>query len=187
MENSLSNHREIIRVHKPRAGPVFFPQTSRRFLIVFSVLVALVYCLLSTRVVGEFLLPRYVDKITPLCAAGLRLLGENVAAETNHLKGDNFSIEVKYGCDGLEAISLFLATVVAFPVPIRRRMTGAIVGSIFLFVLNLVRIVTLYLAGRHAPGVFNVLHVDVWPVLYIMCSVAAWVLWANHATRRDGS
>ena len=51
-----------------------------------------------------------------------------------------------------------------------------------LAVLNLIRIVTLFLIGVYFRKFFHMMHIDVWQALFILLTISLWFLWAWWAT-----
>ena len=64
------------------------------------------------------------------------------------------------------------------------RFSGVLVGVLGLFALNQLRIVSLYFAGIHTPDLFEMLHLEVWQMLFIAASVGLWLAWAAWVLRR---
>lgn len=75
-------------------------------------------------------------------------------------------------CSGLDAMSLCVAAILAFPRTWRQRLAGAGAGLVLLLVVNLVRIGSLAAAVDSAW--FDVLHIVVWPAVLVM-TTAGWV------------
>ena len=113
------------------------------------------------------------------------------AAGLNHLDtwvrrgvpGHAFPLPIVPGCDGLEALGLFCAAVLASPVPLRSRLAFAAIGSVGVFAINILRIVSLFLVGAHFPKRFELLHWDLWPGLLILVIMSSWMIWARRAFR----
>jgi exosortase family protein XrtM len=93
------------------------------------------------------------------------------------------AVEVKRGCDAVEPLVLFCAAVIAFPVSLRRKISGIALGTVVLLVLNLLRIVTLYFVSVHAPRFFELMHVEVWQALFIFLALGLWAIWALRSVR----
>jgi len=93
------------------------------------------------------------------------------------IRGTEFAIAVRRGCDPAEPVMLFGAAVMAYPAPLPRKVWGFLLGASTLFGINLLRIVTLYLAGRaHLPW-FESLHQEWWPAAYVVAAIALWLVW----------
>lgn len=89
------------------------------------------------------------------------------------------SVSVERGCDALAPSALFVSAVLASPVSIRSRLIAALGGTLLLMVINLVRIISLYLTRIHWPKAFDVMHLDVWQSLFIFLAILLWAVWAT--------
>ncbi len=92
-------------------------------------------------------------------------------------------MSIKHGCDGLQAMAILLAGVLVLPAAGRKKLPAVLVGIGLLLGLNLVRIASLYWVGVHVSGIFQTMHVHVWPAVLILVALLFWVLWALWATR----
>lgn len=54
-----------------------------------------------------------------------------------------------------------------------------------LFALNVGRIVSLFLTGIYFPKAFNVMHVEVWQVLFIIFAIGLWIFWIKWTKKRS--
>ena len=84
----------------------------------------------------------------------------------------------------MEPSALFVAAVLASPVALRSRIVAAAVGTIFLMLVNFLRIVSLFLTAVHWRRAFDIMHLDVWQTLFIILALLLWALWAARATRK---
>lgn len=89
-------------------------------------------------------------------------------------------VSVVPSCSGLDAMSLCVAAVLAFPRGWRQRLAGAGAGLVLLLIVNLARIGSLAAAVDSAW--FDVLHIVVWPAVLIV-TTAAWVFVWMRATQ----
>lgn len=113
--------------------------------------------------------------------------GLDVQGATLSARSSDFSVIVVRGCDAMEAIALFVCGVLAFPrIAWSRKVIGLALGVPFLIVCNFLRICSLYIVGYHAPKLFDVMHIDVWQVIFIVLTMAVWLFWLNWATQRRG-
>lgn len=81
-------------------------------------------------------------------------------------------VSVVPSCSGLDAMSLCVAAVLAFPRGWRQRLAGAGAGLVLLLLVNLARIGSLA-AAVDSPW-FDMLHIVVWPAILIV-TTAVWV------------
>jgi exosortase H (IPTLxxWG-CTERM-specific) len=110
-------------------------------------------------------------------AAVINLFGAGATAAGAEVTSPRFSISIAMGCDGVEASSLFLAGVLAFPTSWRARLIGFALGIPLIHAINLVRLVGLYYAGVYLPSVFEELHVYVAQTIVILFSTGILILW----------
>jgi exosortase/archaeosortase family protein len=86
-------------------------------------------------------------------------------------------VAVTAECSAADVLALCLAVVLACPVPWRARLMGAAGALVLVLGLNTVRIATLGHAAAR-PALFEVLHLQVWPVILVLASagyVFAWM------------
>lgn len=86
-------------------------------------------------------------------------------------------LEARKGCDGISALLILCTTILAFPAPWRARLTGLVLGTVAIFVLNACRITTLLLVAVHWPDRLDFFHVDVWQPAMMLFSFALFILW----------
>ena len=117
----------------------------------------------------------------------LHVLGQATSVSGTFISSAAFTVDVRRGCDGLEPVALFGAAVLSFPlVGLRRKLWGLAAGVTGLLVLNQLRIVSLYFVGVHWPRLFEMMHVEVWQVVFILLSIVLWAFWIQWALRRAG-
>jgi exosortase/archaeosortase family protein len=93
------------------------------------------------------------------------------------------SLEFAMSCDAMDVLLLFTAAVVAFPVSRRQRLAALGCGLMGVTVLNVTRVVVLYLVRLHAPGSFEALHLTLFPLLFVGASAGGFLAWAQEASR----
>ena len=107
-----------------------------------------------------------------------------VHASGNHLSLNGFGVSVVEGCDGVLPTCIYIAAVIAFPSRWRDKAWGILIGIPTIFLINLVRVITLVICGAYWPAVFERVHIYVWQALVIGLSMAVWVFWAERFVRR---
>jgi exosortase H (IPTLxxWG-CTERM-specific) len=175
----------------PRKQPTFpapsgperpFWQRNRReltFLILFAVLLGGSFTLVSLNWVNAHVIEPFTGGIARVSGATLDLLGQDVRMQGTIIRGSRFAVNIRNGCNGVEAMLIFLAAVLAFPAPWRARLLGLAVGVVAIQLVNLIRVVALYLTGAYFPALFDASHTVVWQTIVILFSVLLWILWAN--------
>ena len=109
----------------------------------------------------------------------LNLFGQNTIVAGTTVQSSVFGITVVTACTGVFITGLFLIAVIAFPARWTSKLIGAGIGIVGIFLVNIVRLVSLYFIGVHWPGFLDQAHQLVWQSLLIVIAVALWLLWAG--------
>lgn len=149
------------------------------FLLLFGT-----YCAFATTdLYEERVFHPYLVLNAKLAGAILVVLGHNdVRADGVSVSSPEFGVTIARGCDGIQAMALFVAALFAFPAAWRLKLPALPVCLPLLAILNLLRIVSLYLVGIYYPDLFHVMHVDVWQAVYILFALSLFGLWLGWAT-----
>lgn len=115
----------------------------------------------------------------------LKLLGYDVHIQDSLIAGDQFAINIKNGCDGLEATTLFTAAVLMFPLAFKYKWPGIVAGVSVLFVVNLIRTAGLYMIGVHWNAAFEFFHLHGGLILFMVISISIWMLWIDWALKKQ--
>jgi exosortase H (IPTLxxWG-CTERM-specific) len=152
------------------------------FLVLFVVLLAGSFTLISVNWVNDHVVEPFTGGVARASGAALNLLGQDVILRGTVIQGPRFAVNIRNGCNGIEAMLIFLAAVLAFPAPWRSRLLGLALGAIAIQIVNLVRVVSLYLTGAYFPKLFDASHTVIWQSVVILFSVLLWIFWANRFT-----
>ena len=151
-----------------------------RFLVVFVLIFAASSFLFSISPgVKEGIIKPYTHFLASVVAGVINLFGAGATAEGAQVTSPRFSLNIAAGCDGVEASSLFLAGVLAFPTGWRARMIGFALGIPAIHTINLLRVVGLYYVGVYLPSLFEELHVYVAQTIVILLSTAILLFWLD--------
>ncbi len=153
------------------------------FVVLFGVLMGIFYGITSLRVVDTSIIPAYMRVNATASSVIINIFGEGSKARGTSVSSSRFSVNIQHGCDAVAPTMLFVAAVLAFPAPLVAKLPGAVVGSIILALINLVRIIALFFTGIYFPKAFEVMHVDVWQPVFILLALTLWIAWAWWATR----
>lgn len=171
------------RKHAPQGTQVSVRAFVLRFVLVFALLEALVYLVLWQ---AQVFAP-YAELNARLTAALLRPFLEGTQAQGGYLMAPAFGIQVRPGCDSYQASAVLLAGIVAFPAPLARKLIGAALGAGCLQVLNLLRLAALLWTGVHHATLFERMHLEILPALFVGAALFllfSWALWARPAPMR---
>jgi len=120
-------------------------------------------------------------------ATGLlvNLFGGNAKAAGTLLYGSGAALDVKDGCNGVIAMILFTGAVIAHQASPAAKVIGVILGIPAIWLVNLVRLATLYVVSLVAPSRVEFFHIYFWQTLIIICVAVLWYFWATWSLRRD--
>ena len=116
----------------------------------------------------------------------LRVFGMEAHVSGTTIIAPLFSVEAIAACSGIFAYVLFVAAVFAYPCKLKEKAIGVGVGVPTIFVVNLVRMVSLFYIGAYLPQFFEPAHLLLWQALMIVTAVLIWLFWAQkmvHAHR----
>ena len=94
------------------------------------------------------------------------------------VRSAEFSMEIVSGCTGIFVFLFLVAAVLAFPSSGRQKLRALLGGALLIFVLNQIRIVSLFFVGRSFPDLFDDFHVYVWQGVIIVVVAFFWYRWA---------
>ncbi len=110
-------------------------------------------------------------------SALLNIFGLGTVTEGTHIFGDLFNMNIAKGCDAIAPTVLFLAAVSVYPTNFSNKWKYLLVAPFAFALLNLIRIITLYLLGAYAPSFFDFAHYEFWQGAFILITVLAWFYW----------
>jgi exosortase/archaeosortase family protein len=149
----------------------------------FALLIAVFYAIWFSEWFNEDVNPKITSINAFLSSKLLNLLGQGNSTSGETIFSPAFSISVARGCDGVEAMAIFAAALLSFPIPWRKKIPGVFLGVFLLFLLNLIRIISLFLIGVYRPSLSDVMHTEVWQVVFILAAVALWAAWIYRSTK----
>jgi exosortase family protein XrtM len=114
----------------------------------------------------------------------------NCWGQQTHNTGDTivssrFAVTILSECSANEFVVFLWAGLLAFPATLRRKIVGLVLGTLGIFFVNLVRIVTLFLVGAYRPRFFATVHEELWPGLFVIATILFVAGWASWATRQQ--
>ncbi len=87
------------------------------------------------------------------------------------------------GCNAVSVIILFLSFIVAFSGNFKTTFFYILAGSVFIYVVNLIRIVLLAIGLYHYPEYEDILHSVVFPAIIYGMVFMLWVFWVNRFSK----
>jgi exosortase H (IPTLxxWG-CTERM-specific) len=146
-----------------------------RFFLTFAALTVAVFVALYG--VQDTIIARLNRHVAWLAGAILSALGASVASLGPVVSVGSFAVEIKNNCNAIYEAGLFAAAVWAYPAPVRAKAFGTLIGVAILYLVNLVRVLSLIALGVLARGWFDVAHLYVWQALFFAVVAACWFGW----------
>lgn len=150
-----------------------------QFLVLFVVLLGGGFTLISLNWVNDHVIEPFTSGIAGASGTVLGAIGQPVIREGTILRNARFAVNIRNGCNGVEAMLIFLAAVLAFPASWKSRLAGLGLGILAIQAVNLVRVVALFLTGVYFPRIFDTSHTVIWQTIVILFGVMLWIFWAN--------
>lgn len=109
----------------------------------------------------------------------LSILGESVRVEGISLYSPTLNMKIVSECTAITPTIVFASAVITFPVSASVKFKGILVGVTALYLINLVRVVSLYYIGTHSPDQMEFAHVVVWQTAMVLIAIGLWFLWVT--------
>jgi len=150
-----------------------------RFLVLFVLVLGGGFTLISLNSINDHVIEPFTAGVAVASGWTLDLIGQDVAMDGTVIRNRRFAVNIKNGCNGVETMIIFLAAVLAFPASWRARLAGLAIGIVAIQLVNLVRVVALFLTGAYFPALFDSSHTVIWQTIVILFGVLLWIFWAN--------
>lgn len=141
-----------------------------RFVVVFVVLLTALFGL-------EMLEPVHVSVVEPFTGLVAQVSASLVAPFDDAVisygrvlqhSGNGFAVSIEAGCNGVEAMIVLFAAVIAFPATWRQRLIALVAGFFAVQAMNILRIISLFYLGQWNTEVFGWMHLYLWPVMIML-------------------
>jgi exosortase family protein XrtM len=111
--------------------------------------------------------------------------GQNSHVTGNTIQGSVVALTIMRGCDALDPILVLCAGILAYPASWRSKTIGLVLAVPAMFFINVVRILSLYFIRLKAPALFDPVHLDIWPVVFVILAGFLWFVWMRWALQRE--
>jgi len=136
------------------------------------------YAVVAFNPVNDSVIVPFTELIARASALVLGSVESGVVVAGTVIRSPRFALDVQNGCNGVEATILLVAAILAFPATLRSRLTGLVVATVAIELLNLVRLSSLFWLGEHHRRTFDFFHIAVWQSLIILAAISMFVLWS---------
>ena len=111
--------------------------------------------------------------------AFLRLVGVHASSSGPVVTLSSFAVEIRNNCNAIYEVGLYTAAVWAYPATWRERLIGTLVGASVLYVVNVLRILTLLAVGLLHRSWFEITHLYAWQALFLLAVATCWIAWVS--------
>lgn len=156
-----------------------------RFVTVFMVLLGGLFYLRITEPVRQAVTLPFTGVLADISGFIIKLFDSRVVTEGVIIRSldSPFAVAIAPGCDGIEAVIILVAAMVAFPAPWKHRLIGIGIGFLGIQVLNLVRIISLFYMGQWSRPAFDWFHLYLWQALIVLDALAIFLIWLRYLPR----
>jgi len=156
-----------------------------RFLVVYLVLMGLFLFLIGYEPIKRVLdidglYSRSIGRVT---AFFLEVVGTPVTTQGTILTVSDAALDIRFGCNGLEAVLIYTIALLAFPASWKKKTVGIVAGFVILQVLNVLRIAALALVRVHYPSFFDIFHIYVAQGILIAVALVLFLAWIGYAQK----
>lgn len=148
------------------------------FLVKFFAVLVGAYLLIAWNPVNDNVIVPFTGGVAKVSGTLLQLIGQDVTVNGTVIRSSRFAVNINNGCNGVEAMLILLASIVAFPATLKARVAGLFLGALAVQLLNAIRIMTLYLLGAYQPRLFDLFHTAIWQIVIIMAAIGFFLVWS---------
>jgi len=160
------------------------PQLSiKRFALSYLVLMGAFFLLIGLKPIQDIidLNGCYSRGVVILTSKILLLLGIPTTCQGSVIRLPSIALDVRFGCNGLEAIMIYAVAVIAFPSSWKKKLMGILGGFVVIQAINILRIVSLAYSAIHFKSLFEYIHIYVAQGLMIAVSLGIFFIYLNYA------
>ena len=156
-----------------------------RFGILFAAVVVALFAVELTPPAQRYFVAPWTAGVAQVATATMKALDPAVVSVGSTILSTRtgFAVTILAGCNGVEAMIVLVAGMLAFPAPWKHRLLGIAAGIVAIQALNLVRIVSLFYLGQWDRAVFEWAHLYAWQVLVMVDALVVWLVWLRTLPR----
>lgn len=154
-----------------------------RFALTYLILMGAFFLLIGLKPIQDIidLNGLYSKGVVLLTSKILELLGISSTYQGSVIKLPSIALDVRFGCNGLEAVMIYAVAVIAFPAPWKNKLIGIVGGFVVIQVINILRIASLAYSAIHFKSLFEYIHIYVAQGLMIAVSLGIFFVYLDYA------
>lgn len=155
----------------------------KRFAVTYLVLMTLFFLLIALEPIQNVidLNGLYTKAIIFITAKILEIMGLLCTCQGSVITISGISLDVKFGCNGLEAVMIYTVGIISFPATWKKKLLGIAAGFIVIQIINIIRIVTLAYSCIYFKTLFEYIHIYIAQGMMIAVALGIYLLWIVYA------
>ncbi len=160
-----------------------------RFSVLFLTIIVGLFLLEIYEPVRQAIVLPFTGLIASISSWLIQVFDTGVIASGDVIRDSvsGYAIQIAPGCNGVEAMIILLAAILAFPAPWLYRLKGLFWGFLAIQSLNMVRIISLFYLLQWDRNWFEFFHLYLWQALIILDALVVWLIWLRYLPKRSGS
>lgn len=153
-----------------------------RFLIFFLVTQAILFFLEILQPVQQMVILPWTNYLAEISGWIMTLFDSNVETYGKVIRSsvNHFAVSIEPGCNGVEAMIVLLAAIIAFPAPLTHKIKGLIIGFLAIQGMNLIRVISLFYLGQWSQELFDWAHLYIWQALIMLDALLVFLIWIRY-------
>ncbi len=130
----------------------------------------------------------YTKSVVVLSSKIMHLAGVPCSYQGSVISLPSLSLDVKFGCNGLEAVMIYAIAVAAYPARWKKKLIAIVAGFLIIQTANILRIILLAVSGIHMKSLFQFIHVYIAQGVMVALSLAIFFIYLsrlNHAEKTE--
>jgi exosortase H (IPTLxxWG-CTERM-specific) len=154
-----------------------------RFGIVYIVLMGTFFLLIGLKPIQNIvdLNGLYTKGVVLLTSKILKGLTIPATYQGSIIQLPSIALDVRFGCNGLEAVLIYSIAVIAFPALWRHKLIGIFAGFFIIQVINILRIASLAYSAVYLKNLFEYIHIYIAQGMMIAVSLGIFFVYLNYA------
>ena len=160
-----------------------------RFISLFVVVLAVLFGIEMLNPVQAAVIHPWTSFLAWFSAALMTVFDADVISHGRIIQSQatGFGVSIEAGCNGVEAVIILMAGMVAFPAPMRLKLVGVLIGCVAVQAANILRVISLYYLGKWDKEVFDFAHLYLWQALIMLDVLVVWLLWIRAVAKQQGA
>ncbi len=167
-----------------RRGPSGAPEVSLvRFAVTYVLAMGALFLALALKPLQRILDLNglYTQMVVSVTGYFAALLGLPCQLSGSLIELPTVSLDIKFGCNGLEAVMIYGVAVAAMPLGVGSRLWGIALGIVALQAVNVARLVGLAYLGAHHEELFEFVHIYIAQGMMIAVALGIFLLFLRWA------